>query len=298
MNIAGMRIFKTGLTVFLAALVAQQINPQNQFVILFTALIAMETTLSSTVETGWKRIVSTLVGAVVANLLIYTALPFPLAAAMAVMLLIIVSNRLNLQGSVGISGSVTILILLSGYAGENPWIFTLERLRDTVIAILLSVVVNLLVFRPKIVDQIKMKERALYQDTLTMVEQVYLYREADNLEEYRSSVQTLAADIHRAGAELRGEKSREKLKSYLRLVQRYQAICIYSENLSLMGPEMRVTDVNQKAITDMFNHEEVLELPWDEGDMSQQEVIYNYILGQLILDLREVRRLDKDLSSA
>lgn len=289
MNIAGMRIFKTCLTVFLAALVAQSINPENQFVILYTSLIAMETTLSSSVEIGVKRVVGTAVGALVANALIYSAMPFPLALPIAVLVLIVVSNRLNLQGSVGISGSVMILILLAGYAGDDPWLYAFDRLRDTIIAITLSVIVNLLIFRPKVTHQVELQEDRLYDETLTMVEQVYLYRVADNLEAYRKEVQKLSESIHRAATEVRRAENRDRLDTYRRLVKVYQAIYIYSENLSLMGQDMRVTDANQKALTDMFGHEEVLENEWDESKMTPKEVIYNYTLERLIESLQKLK---------
>lgn len=294
MNIAGMRIFKTCLTVFLASLIAYEINPENQFVILFTSLIAMETTLSSSVEIGVKRVVGTVVGAIVANALIYTAIPFPLALAIAVFVLIEVSNKLKLQGSVGVSGSVMILILLAGYAGENPWIYTFDRLRDTVIAITLSVIVNMLIFRPKVTDQVEVQEEKLHQETLTMVEQVYLYRVADNLEKYRKEIQKLQESIHRAQTEARNEDIKARLAMYRRLVKVYQAIYIYSENLSLMGKDMRVTDTNQKALTDMFSHEEVLEAEWDGSEMTQNEVIYNYTLDCLIQSLKKLENRETE----
>lgn len=288
MNIAGMRIFKTCLTVFLAAMVAQYINPDNQFVILYTSLIAMETTLSSSVEIGIKRVVGTVVGAIVANALIYTAMPLPLALPIAVLVLIVISNKLKLQGSVGISGSVMILILLAGYAGDSPWIYTFDRLRDTVIAISLSVIVNLLIFRPKVTEQVELQERKLHDETLTMVEQVYLYRVADNLEGYRREVQKLSESINRAAAEVRRADNKARLDTYRKLVKVYQAIYIYSENLSLMGQDMRVTDANQKVLTDMFGHEELLEIEWDESEMTQNEVIYNYTLERLIQSLKKL----------
>ncbi len=295
MNIAGMRIFKTGLTVFLAAIVAQYINPENQFVILYTSLIAMETSLSSSVELGVKRVIGTVMGALVANILIYTAIPFTLALPISVILLIIVSNRLDLAGSVGISGSVMILILLAGYAGDNPWIYTFDRLRDTVVAIALSVAVNLLVFRPKVTAQLEVLERKLYESTLAMVEQIYLYRIADDLENYRKSVQKYAEGINRAAAEARSEENKGKLDVYRKLIKTYQTIYIYSENLSLMGQDMRVTDANQKAITDLFGHEELLEREWDEAEMTQEEVIYNYTLDRLIRNLTTLKDLGKEL---
>lgn len=297
MRYIGMRTFKTGLTVTLAALVAQIINPDDQFVLLFTALIALESHLASSFENGMKRIAATIIGSLSAIFLYYSGLPLPVAAGLAVMLLIIVANRLGLTGSIGISGSVTILVLLNGYAGVNPYMITLIRLRDTLIGVALALTVNLLLFPPKASQRIKEQESLIYENTLAMVEKIYLYRISDNLEEYRTEVQQLATHIHMAETELGIVKSIEdkRLAVYKKLLSHYQKVYIYSENLSLMGKAMRVTDANQKELTDLYGHDEVFEDEWDETLMTREEVIYNYTLSRLIANLKEIRSMVNEL---
>lgn len=294
----GLRTLKTGLTVFLAALIAQYINPGDQFVLLFTALIALESSVSSSFENGSKRVAATIIGAFSAILLMATGLPLPVTAGLSVMLLIIVANRLGQTGSIGISGSVTILILLNGYAGQDPYFFTFVRLRDTVIAVTLALIVNLLIFPPKASKRIREQERLVYRETLAMIEKIYLYRVSDNLDEYRHQVRQLASDVHLAESELGIVRSvgDKRLAIYKKLLAAYQKIYIYSENLSLMGREMRVTDANQKELTDLFGHEEVLENEWDETTMTREEVIYNYTLMRLIANLKDIKGLEADLA--
>ncbi|KAF5061830.1 Aromatic acid exporter family member 1 [anaerobic digester metagenome] len=298
MQYIGMRTLKTGLTVFLAGLVAQAINPQDQFVLLFTAVIALESSVASSFEIGMKRVAATIIGAFSAILLYSSGLPLPVSAALSVMLLIIVANRLGQTGSIGISGSVTILILLNGYAGQNPYFFTYIRLRDTILAVALALIVNLLIFPPRAAKRIRRQEQLLYDNTLAMVEKIYLYRVADNLEDYRSEVQQLASDVQTAATELGIVKSIEdkRLAVYKKLLSTYQKIYIYSENLALMGKDMRVTDANQKQLTDLFGHEEVLEAEWNEEDITRNEVIYNYTLDRLISNLKEIKAYEQQLS--
>ena len=293
----GMRTLKTGLTVFLAALIARIINPQDPFVMLFTSLIALENTVSASFENGWRRIVATIVGAVVANVLVFSGLPIEIAAAVSIMLLIIVSNALGQEGSIGVAGSVTLLILLSGYAGEDPARYSLIRLRDTTIAITLAVLVNLLVFPPKPSKRIREQEMVLYNETLALVEKIYLYRVADNLEDYRKSVDQLQSALQKAEAEpgIIRNIATSKLAVHKKLIRTYQVIYIYSENLSLMGQDNRIVDSNLKALTDLFGHSEILDNNWDESTMSNNEAIYNHTLSRLIEDLRKVKALEASL---
>ena len=293
----GMRTFKTGLTVFLAALVAQWINPEDQFVLLFTALIALESHVASSFQIGLKRVAATVIGSLSAIFLYYSGLPLPVAAGLAVMLLIIVANRLGQIGSIGVSGSVTILVLLNGFAGENPYLISLIRMRDTSIAVVIALAVNFLVFPPKPSKRIQNQEKQLYETTLALVEKIYLYRMYDDLEDYRLEIQHLAKDIHRAETEIGLVESIGDKRLILdkKLLSHYQKINIYSENLSLKGKEMRVTDANQKELTDLYGHEELFERIWDEKTMSREEVIYNYILKRLIANLKDIQMIEDQI---
>lgn len=293
----GMRTFKTGLTVFLAALVAQIVNPDDQFVLLFTALIALESHVASSFQIGMKRIAATVIGSLSAIFLYYSGLPLPVAAALAVMLLIIVANQMGQIGSIGVSGSVTILILLNGFAGQNPYLISLIRMRDTFIAVAIASLVNFLIFPPKPSRRIQNQENQLHDTTLALVEKMYLYGIYEDLEDYRLEIQSLAKDIHQAETEIDfveniGDK---RLVLDKKLLSHYQKVYIYSENLSLMGKEMRVTDANQKELTDLYGHEELLERIWDEEEMSAEEVIYNYILKRLISNLKEIQKIEEQI---
>lgn len=298
MQYIGMRTLKTGFTVFLAAIIARMIIPGDPFVILFTSVIALESTVSASFETGWRRIVSTIVGALVANILVYSGLPFEIAAALSIMLLIILSNRLGLSGSIGISGSVTLLILLSGYSGNDPALYSLIRLRDTMIGISLAVLVNLLIFPPKASKRIKELERNLYKETLALIEKIYLYRLPDNLEEYRKNIDKLEDEVRQAASERGIIRSIEikKLAIYKKLINTYQAINIYSENLFLMGQNIRIIASNLKEMTDLFGHAEIIMEPWDESKLTNDEAIYNHTLSRLILDLKKLDSLERSLA--
>lgn len=299
MQYIGMRTLKTGLTVFLAGLIARVINPGDPFVILFTALIALENTVSASFQNGWKRIVATIVGAIVANALVYSGLPFEAAAALSIMLLIIVSNQLGQSGSIGVAGSVTLLILLSGYAGEDPTRYSLVRIRDTILGIALAGLVNLLVFPPRAARRVRELERELYTETLGLVGKIYLYRVSDNLKDYHRSIDKLDGAIRQAESELGIVRSIEskKLAVYKKLISTYRAIYIYSENLSLMGQDMRITDANLRELTALFGRSEALNNNWNEGTMTNEEAIYNHTLSRLIGDLTKLKSLEGALEA-
>ncbi|PKK40244.1 hypothetical protein ABB02_00455 [Clostridiaceae bacterium JG1575] len=299
MKRVGMRTLKTGFAVFLAALVARPLNPDNQFVLLFTALIAMDSTVSATFENGIKRTMATAVGAAVALLMVYTHLSLYLAVPVAVMLLIVVANRLKLSGSIGISGGVTILILLNGYSGVEPYLYALLRMRDTIIGIGIAMAVNLLISPPRHSLRLLDETQGLRLETHAILEKIFLYGVWEDLELYRQKVEQFGRDLETARDEitLRKDLVSQKLALYRNLVKAYEAILVYLENLSLMPKNLAISSDNQKDLASLLGHELEEILPMAKEGGAKDEIIFNYTLSRLLQRFKQAQMLQKDLEA-
>lgn len=293
----GMRTIKTGLTVGLAALVARLINRGDPFVLVFTALVALESTVSLSLETGLRRMTATVVGALAAIVLLQTHFPLEIQLSLAVMLLILVTNQLGLKGTVGIAGTVTILIVLYGSAGDSPITIALIRLRDTFLGMAISALVNLTVFPPRPMKQLIGEEEPLYREMMSTVEETYLYGISDSLAPLKEEIRLMENAYAHAKAEIGpGRPSPDSpLDLTRKLIGEYQKIHTYAENLSYLGKDLRVTDDNHSRIKDLFGHDAVHEKTWDGQDSSPQEIIYNHTLKQLLNHVGKVLELRASL---
>lgn len=149
----GMRNIKTALAIFLCLLLYQFI-PGNASYASIAALIAMQSTLEESLEQGRNRIMGTVIGGLfgalfsLMNIGAYSSILHITAASLGVMVLILLCNVIGKRGAI-VMGCVTYLVIVLGPVEGNVWIYSLSRVVDNTIGILVALGVNLGIRRPK-----------------------------------------------------------------------------------------------------------------------------------------------------
>lgn len=295
MRYFGLRTLKTGITVFLAVLLADWLAPGESFVIIFTSIVALENTVTDSYQSGLKRLINTAIGAVIAILMMYTGLPKEFTIPVAVMALIIVSNRVGLKGSVGISGAVLIIIMLA--TDRHPVMYSLVRLRDTSIGIATAVLVNMLIFPPKLKNRLMETLNQLKEERDILINKVFLYRVGDDFDKMRTLINLFSREINQLKDEMGFKRSvtDPELLIYRQLLMAYEKIYIYCENLSFMSHDIKITEENRKDIEEILKKEIVAGAKDESENETREEVIYNYTLEKIIKNIRHIESYTRQL---
>jgi len=152
----GMRVVKTVAAVTICLVIAWLIGSRDSLPIAaIAAIVTMQTTRSDTLRIGVFRVLGTLIGGAFGILAVYTGsmLPFPLAVQfiviipIALLINLYVCNLLRMQDSCSISCVVTIIVasqLTVGAPYYALFSFTMIRVRDTLIGVIVASIINLL----------------------------------------------------------------------------------------------------------------------------------------------------------
>ena len=143
-KILGLRTIKTGVALALAIFVAQILEIEYPFFVGMTAIISMDKTMTNSLKMGRNRVVGTFLGACIGVLLSYVDRGNPLLCGVGIMMLILICNRLRLQGSITIGGIVMIAIMV--HTDKTPLFYGFHRTFDTLIGALVSLFVNVVLF--------------------------------------------------------------------------------------------------------------------------------------------------------
>ena len=143
-KILGLRTIKTGVALALAIFVAQVLEIEYPFFVGMTAIISMDKTMTNSLKMGRNRVVGTFLGACIGVLLSYVDRGNPLLCGVGIMMLILICNRLRLQGSITIGGIVMIAIMV--HTDKTPLFYGFHRTFDTLIGALVSLFVNVVLF--------------------------------------------------------------------------------------------------------------------------------------------------------
>ena len=154
----GMRVIKTAVAVMVCLIIALLTGSRNSIPITaVSALVTLQATQGETIRTAVFRVLGTIIGGVLGILAVIIGLFIPyyieglFVVIIPLMLLVdlYLCNVLKMQDSCTISCVVTIIVaarVTTDASINEAFIFTLLRLRDTLIGVGLATVINLIPF--------------------------------------------------------------------------------------------------------------------------------------------------------
>lgn len=147
----GRRILKTGLAVFLTALVCQWLNIPAVFAVM-TAIVTVEPTVQDSIKKGLVRFPASAIGSFYAASLFYFFHVSPLTYALAALLTIVTCQKLKLYDGLLVATltSVAMVYVIEG----SPVDDFVVRLLTTTIGLTVSTLVNFIVLPPNYLKQI------------------------------------------------------------------------------------------------------------------------------------------------
>ncbi|NLJ58083.1 MAG: hypothetical protein GX339_04460 [Tissierellia bacterium] len=172
----GMRNIKTSLAVFICLLLFDFINRENSIFACIAAVICMQNTIVDSLDRGIARIIGTIIGGMVGILVLflvntitaYEILIFIIP--LGIMLLIQICVMINMKQSVVICCVVYLSIMITkSHEGGYVW-YTINRVVDTSIGILIALIVNKYIFIPEKIrskfrhEEIKEAEESIIDD--------------------------------------------------------------------------------------------------------------------------------------
>lgn len=144
----GARTFKTGLAVLLALIIPAQIGLGGSTSLATTAVIlSMKPSVSETYETTRDRVISTIIGGVIAFTFSYFIGSNVVMIAAASALLIAVLHRLKLDKVIPLSTLTLVTVMLS--ADSNLILAAVQRVSATLVGVLIAFAVNTFILPPK-----------------------------------------------------------------------------------------------------------------------------------------------------
>lgn len=161
----GMRNIKTTLSVFICLLLFESINRENSIFACIAAVICMQNTVVDSVEKGIARVIGTIVGGMIGAAVLFIVNTFfnddilIFIIPLGIMVLIQVCVAINMKQSVVICCVVYLSIMITKNHDNGYLLYTINRVLDTSVGILIALLVNKYVEIPE-----KIKSRLKHND--------------------------------------------------------------------------------------------------------------------------------------
>ena len=146
----GARVLKTGIAITLSILASVYLIPSSDGMLAgIAAVYSTQPSVRKTFEIFMSRLASNTLGGIVAVIAVYTIGVHPIAVGIAAILTIAILNALKLDDVIGLA-VVTLIVVMLGNGEDYQYInAAIIRVSETFIGVLITFLVNLLIFPPK-----------------------------------------------------------------------------------------------------------------------------------------------------
>ena len=144
----GMRNIKTTLSVFICLLIFSLVNRENPIYACIAAVICLQNTIDDSLKKGIERIIGTIIGGLLGIVLLFFMNKyidsglFIIIISLGIMILIQVCVSINMRQSVVICCVVYLSIMINKSHDGGYVLYTVNRVLDTSMGIIVALLVN------------------------------------------------------------------------------------------------------------------------------------------------------------
>ncbi|PID04489.1 MULTISPECIES: aromatic acid exporter family protein [unclassified Sporosarcina] len=212
----GSRIVKTGIAIFLTAIICEWFNWPPVFAVI-TAIVTIEPTVSDSIKKGLIRFPASAIGSAFAVFFITLFGNSPITYTLAAVATILVCYRLNLHAGLLVA-TLTAVAMVEVIHSNYLFAFFI-RLGTTTIGLLVSTIVNMLVFPPNYRRDIVENIKRISERAGTIMERTFrtiLYDAHTNRGDELKTIKQLTKEIKKTETLIHFQRNESKLYPWVR----------------------------------------------------------------------------------
>lgn len=282
-NIIGMRTLKTGIAVTLCCILTS-FAVDNMFYCATACVVTMQDTIKTSFKMGSQRVFGTLIGGLVGFLLVLISPANPILCGIGIMIVIKCCEIFKLSSLV--VSSVTFFSLYLGYIQSTPLTYSIQRVIDTSVGVIMGLIINYSVARPNYYDN-TMNEfkhiKSLFKENLKNIALGKKDLEVDNIDK---RIKTSESIYSKLIDELNYSKGSFNLDIIDKSLDLCRQIYFHIKSIELLEKELFLTKDNHRKLKKLYKNETIVLKVNDN-----ESPVFNFHLSQVIEKTRLLEEL-------
>ncbi|WP_455538103.1 FUSC family protein [Terrisporobacter sp.] len=279
----GMRTLKTGIAVVLTCILTG-FAVDNMFYAATACVVTMQDTIKTSFKMGSQRVLGTLVGGLVGFLLFLVMPQNPILCGIGIMIVIKLCEFFKLSSLV--VSSVTFFSLYLGYINSEPLTYSLQRIFDTSIGVIMGLIINYVMARPNYYNN-TMNEfttiKKLFKENVRSI-----VVDKDNLD--LKSIEVKIKNSEQIYSKLMDEINYSKEKCDLDIIDKSLHLCrqiyFHIKSIELLEKELFLTKENHNQLKKLYKDEEkFIKINDDESP------VFNFHLSKVLEKMKVLDEL-------
>jgi uncharacterized membrane protein YgaE (UPF0421/DUF939 family) len=285
----GTRNLKTAFAVVVCMGISKILKLEYPFFVAIAAIISMENSLANSFKAGRSRMMGTIIGA---GFGLIGALIEPgnaIVCGIGIIGVIYCCNLLKWRKPVAFAGVVFMAVMVSTQ-GKNPFLYSMNRILDTFIGIVVAVIINYLIFPPDYFPKIKQSIPDLTFQTEQILKDLLMMKKPDidpfkkNLNKVNGLVELTTEDTQIPFMKKKPRHHSEQLNLQKQITY-FNELLLHMQIVEKMELNSDIIYSNEKKITERSNSPTSRSLPNSDPE---KNIIYNYHIQKIISLYREI----------
>ncbi|MCY6957504.1 FUSC family protein [Clostridium brassicae] len=281
----GMRNFKTALSVFLCIIILKLFSVNYPFYACIAAVISMQSSMFDSFNVGKHRMIGTFIGALMGLVFALIQPGNALLCSLGIILIIYICNFISKKKSTTIA-CIVFLAIMTNLMDRAPLTYSINRLLETFLGIIISVLVNYFVFPPKHLDDLNEMKEDIIITTSKMLKNKIYDNISLNLYDLRKKIFLFDKHLDSYCLEVNYLKNNEvaikNLNSALKLCQN-----IYSHlyTINSINSPCNLNLNNQLQLENLYN----IKIKNTCYNNTDETIVYNYHINELVKILKTLK---------
>lgn len=287
----GMRTIKTGIGVMLCVLLGYlNFNLVDKtFYAAIACVVCMQTTVKGSFTVGLNRLKGTFVGGLIGFLFVLIGPGNPILSCLGIITTIYICNLIKINKSITIACVVYCAIHL-GIGTADPVYYSVHRIIDTSIGVLIGIGVNYLIYRPDYLGRIHNEIKVIENTSIKLLKKEIEMGADIDISSLQNEITKLEGLYKNFLDELEYRNDEVDDKEINRIIKTCKQIYMHLQVLGHMKDKCYINEENYIKSKDLY-----YELASDIEVKEDISPVYNYHISMIIENINEIRDIDDKL---
>lgn len=283
----GMRNIKTGIGVMICALIGKMNVIDSTFYAAIACVVSMQTTVKSSLTVGLNRLKGTFIGGLIGFLFVLIHPGDPIISCLGIITTIYICNILKINKSITIACVVYCAINLN-IGDANPIVYSLSRILDTSIGVIVGVAVNYFIYRPNYLESIYKEIRIIEETSIKLLKSEIEKGEHADISSLKSEITRLEGLYKNFLEELEYSSEDVENKEITNTIKRCKQIYLHLQVLEQMKDKCYLNKENYIKSKSIYDT-----LPKGIEIKDNTSTVYNYHISSIIDRINEIHEMEE-----
>lgn len=249
----GMRNIKTALAVTITILLSRLFKMEYPFYAAIAVVITMQASVTASYKVGKERMLGTAVGALVGLICALISPGTALLCGFGIIIIIYTCNYFKWNKSISIAGIVFLAIMVN-LGDRNPLSYSINRLLDTFLGIIIALLVNYFICPPNHKDKMYRNYNTLFDNMFSITKDKFCNNQNIDLSVFYLNIKNFDESINTYISESKiKHKENIEIDKLNNTLEISKDISIHFKILQCIEGPYKLTEDNISFLNKLFN---------------------------------------------